>query len=166
MNMKKKAMTAAICLLVAYPAFAQTWNFEDETNLAQGEIQLDTTSDRMMFSAGQGLSTSNVVMGGGGGVFGLEFSVSESSNSINWVAAAKFCHELDNPDDKGGGWRLPTIVELASGQGEVWKQPNSYYWSSMLTDGSQAWVFRPSDGSLNLNNSNYYYARCVRSVIQ
>jgi prepilin-type N-terminal cleavage/methylation domain-containing protein len=82
------------------------------------------------------------VASGGGGV-ALESGWSSPQGSMNWNAAVSHCLAL--PED-GGGWRLPSRVELEQGIEEEFVDNAGHgfaygtrYWSSTPYDESRVW---------------------------
>lgn len=95
------------------------------------------------------------------------------SASMDQVAALKYCA------DKGGGWRLPTMVELYSlvdftrsdpaiDIAAFPNTPSSYFWTSTAVTGdpSRAWGIYFFYGSASTSTvSSTVQVRCVRSML-
>lgn len=148
---------------------AQDWNFNDQNNVAQGEIKLTTPDGQTLnFNTKESLATSNVVMVKGGG---YDLEVGGSEGPASWINANKKCNS------KGVGWRLPAHHELTH---PVWKSisggkrqhwvATSPFTSYSSTTYKEAVVFVPSSGVagtlLLTDGENYRVFRCVRSVYQ
>ena len=81
---------------------------------------------------------------------------------MKWDEAKKACADL------GGGWRLPTRIELIvmyQNQDELGGFASNYYWSSTELGNFDAWTQNVSSGNqYSYNKVNYFYVRAVRDI--
>ena len=81
---------------------------------------------------------------------------------MNWEDAKKACADL------GGGWRLPTRLELLimyDNKDEIGGFANRYYWSSTKFGNGSAWIQGFTSGNQDFGSKvTNYYVRAVRDI--